>query len=196
MNLSQKLSQDFSEDCLAATSLRGKETMLDKDAIARFMLSAAEETFATMLGLQITSGKPSGEQAETAIHVERVVALIGLAGSYNGTGMISCSPALACKLASEMLMESLSAVDGEVLDAIGELSNMIFGNVKTMLEQQIGQFGLSIPTIIFGRNFWTRSFGEHWIVVPIEVNECDLDLRMCLLPNSTRSFSGLHRKHS
>lgn len=196
MNLLQELSQNFSEDSLAATCLRDKQTMMDKDVIVRFMLSAAEETFATMLGLQITPGEPSVEQSETAIHVERVVALIGLAGPYNGTGMISCSPALACKLASEMLMENLNAIDGEVLDAIGELSNMIFGNVKNMLEQQIGPFGLSIPTIIFGRNFWTRSIGEQWIVVPIKVNEFDLELQLCRSPNSTRSFSGPRRKRS
>lgn len=169
---------------------------MNKDAIARFMFSAAEETFATMLGLQIIPSELPGEKSETTSDSERVVALIGLAGSYNGTGMISCSPVLACKLASNMLMDELRAIDGEVLDAIGELSNMIFGNVKTMLEQQVGQLGLSIPTVVFGRNFWTRSVGEQWITAPVKVDECDLDLRMCISQNYNGLKHSLVRPHS
>jgi len=175
---------------------RDDKTMIDKDALARYMFSAADEIFATMLGLQIILGKASAENPETATDSERVVALIGLAGSYNGTGIISCSPALACKLSSMMLASDLRVVDGEVLDAIGELSNMVFGNVKTMLEQQVGQLGLSIPTVVFGRNFWTRSVGEQWITVPVEVDECEIDLRMCLSQNHRSLRHTSFRQHA
>lgn len=154
--------------------------MIDKGTIVQYMFSAADETFATMLGLQIIPGKASTEKPENVTDSERIVALIGFAGSYNGTGMISCSPKLACKLSSIMLTSDLRVIDGEILDAIGELSNVIFGSVKTMLEQQVGQLGLSLPTVVYGRNFWTRSVGEQWIAVPIEVDECEIDLRICL----------------
>ena len=68
-------------------------------------------------------------------------------------GSISCTPALACRICSQMLMTESTAVDEEVLDAVAELTNMIIGSVKTDLEQHLGPLGLSIPTVVFGRNF-------------------------------------------
>jgi chemotaxis protein CheX len=156
---------------------------MDKDALAGFIFSAAEETFATMLGLRIAPGDPSIGSLETVTASDRVVALIGLAGHCNGTGMIACSPELACKLSSRMLLTESRVVDSVVLDAMSEISNMIFGNIKTMLEGQVGLLGLSIPTVVFGRNFFTGSVGEQWVAVPLKVAEHNLELRMCLSRN-------------
>ncbi len=164
---------------------------MDKNTLAQFIFAAAEETFATMLGLQVIQEEASPENPALETTAERVVALIGIAGHYNGTGIISCSPELACKLSSQMLMSDYSVINSEVLDAMSEISNIVFGNVKTMLEEQVGLLGLSIPTVIFGRNFCTRSVGEQWIAVPLTVDEHKLDLRMCLSQNhnSTKSQS-------
>ena len=160
---------------------------MDKNTLASFIFNAAEETFATMLGSQVTHGEPSTGNPETVTASDRVVALIGIAGCYNGTGIIDCSPELACKLSSQMLMTDFQVVNSDVLDAMSEISNIIFGNVKTMLEEQVGLLGLSIPTVIFGRNFCTRSVGEQWIAVPLKVDEYELELRMCLSQNHSSS---------
>jgi chemotaxis protein CheX len=93
-----------------------------------------------------------------------------------------------------MLMADFQVIDSEVLDAMSEISNIIFGNVKTMLEEQVGLLGLSIPTVIFGRNFCTRSVGEQWIAVPLRVDEQDLDLRMCLSQNHSSTKQGVARQ--
>ncbi len=167
---------------------------MDNNSLTDFIFNAAEETFSIMLGLKVTHGEHSAENPETAGASERVVALIGLAGDYNGTGMMSCSPALACRLSSRMLMADLQMVDSDVLGAISEISNLIFGNVKTMLEEQVGLLGLSIPTVVFGRNFRTRSVGEQWIAVPLKVDESDLDLHMSLWQNhSSTNHNTIHQ---
>ena len=44
-----------------------------------------------------------------------------------------------------MLMAEYLAVDGDVLDAVAEVANMILGNVKTTLERSLGSMGMSIP---------------------------------------------------
>ena len=56
-------------------------------------------------------------------------------------------------MGANMLMTEASAVNEEVLDAMAELTNMVIGNVKTKLESQLGPLGLSIPTVVYGRNF-------------------------------------------
>jgi len=63
-------------------------------------------------------------------------------------------------------MAEFPAVNEDVLDAVAELTNMIIGGVKNDLERQLGPLGLSIPTVVFGRNFRTRSAGTaEWTVV-------------------------------
>ncbi len=155
---------------------------MDQDTVVKLVSGAAREVFSTMLGLSISAGQPFIEQAAPA-EAERVVALIGLAGSWMGTGMLSCSPEFACRISSLMLMTEYLSIDCDVLDAMGEISNMIFGYVKTELEALLGPLGLSIPTVIFGRNFSTKSIGsQSWTVVPITSDGHRMDIKICLTP--------------
>ena len=72
----------------------------------------------------------------------------------------------------------------DVLDAVAEVTNMIIGNVKTALEDRLGAMGLSTPTVIYGRNFQTRSAGnQEWTVVPFLLEGERMCVQMCLAPN-------------
>ena len=83
-----------------------------------------------------------------------------------------------------MLMTEATAVNEDVLDAVAELTNMIIGSVKTELESQLGPLGLSIPTVVFGRNFKTRSAGTvEWIYVRFLWDGEPLLVKMCLAPS-------------
>lgn len=170
---------------------------MDQELVVKAVCGAAEEVFATMLGLAMTSGEAYTEEnaeAEQPSEGGGVVALIGMAGgAWVGTGMLTCTPAFACKAAGIMLLAEFHAVDNEVLDAIAEISNMIFGNVKTILEEHLGPLGLSIPTVIFGRNFSTRSVGQQmWTVVPLEVGDDRMQVRIFLAPQQGRTAHVRH----
>lgn len=158
---------------------------MNQELIVKAACSAAEEVFATMLGLQITPS-PAHVEVGSSATGEPVVALIGLAGAWMGTGMLCCSPEFACKVSSLMLMADYQSVDSDVLDAVAEISNMVFGNIKTVLEEHVGPLGLSIPTVIFGRNFATKSVGQQpWTVIDINTEAGVMSMRMCLTPNSS-----------
>jgi chemotaxis protein CheX len=89
-----------------------------------------------------------------------------------------------------MLMTESPAVNEEVLDAIAELTNMIVGNVKTDLERHLGPLGLSIPTVVYGRNFKTRSAGStEWIVVRFRWGDEEMQARVCLAQRERALFS-------
>jgi chemotaxis protein CheX len=73
----------------------------------------------------------------------------------------------------------------EVLDAMAEVTNMIIGNVKSLIENDYGAMGLSIPTVIYGRNYKARSTGAgEWTVVPFSCGAEVMEIKICLLPGS------------
>ena len=161
-------------------------TPLDHAAVAASIRAATEEVFSTMLGMESTPGDYAVVR-EAPAAIDGVVALIGLAGTWVGTGMLSCSAALACELSTQLLQGDpeghRQAVDDEVLDSVAEITNMVLGNVKNVLEERLGPMGLSIPTVIFGRNFTARSMGEgEWVVVPFACGQDHLEVRLRLTP--------------
>jgi chemotaxis protein CheX len=151
------------------------------DSISR----SAVRVFSTMLNVELGTAEIAVENG-TPEPNDGVVSFIGLAGSWAGTGSLTCSPLLACRICSQMLMTEITSVDEAVLDAVAELTNIIIGCVKTDLEHQLGPIGLSIPTVVFGRNFKTKSAGStEWIVMRFQWDGELLLVKLCLAPNET-----------
>jgi len=146
--------------------------------------TATEDVFTTMLNMTVTPGEVFVEKEE-AVPSSGVMSLIGLAGSWVGSGSLACSSGFAAKIASALLMAPYQAIDEDVLDAVAEVTNMIIGNVKTALEDRLGAMGLSTPTIIYGTNFQTRSSGnQEWTVVPFTLGADRMCVQVCIAPNS------------
>jgi chemotaxis protein CheX len=150
------------------------------DELAEIIQHCTRELFSTMLGTEIVIGKTYfGE--EPATPSEGVLALVGLAGAWAGTGMVCSRAETARAMSGLMLMQEFAVVDDEVLDAVGEVTNMIFGNVKTALEEKLGPMGLSIPTVIYGRNFNARTLGKkEWTVVTFSWPGQEFEVHLCL----------------
>jgi len=59
---------------------------------------------------------------------------------------------------------------------------MIIGGAKATFEDQLGTLALSIPTVVFGRNYRTRSAGvTSWMVIPFHCQGEDLQVRFFLM---------------
>lgn len=157
---------------------------ITQDELAAAIRSATDDVFITMLNLTVQPGDVFLEKEE-AVPTSGVVSLIGLAGPWVGSGSLACSAGFAAKIASALLMTPYEAINEDVLDAVAEVTNMIIGNVKTMLEDRLGAMGLSTPTVIYGRNFQTRSTGnQEWTVVPFLLGEDRMCVQVCLGPNT------------
>jgi chemotaxis protein CheX len=168
------------------------ERVTEQD-IEQAISTAAREVFDTMLHLPLAA-----EASVMRHHIEPetfhgVVALVGVAGSWTGTGHISCSSQFAQKLAGALLMTEYDSVDEDVLDAVAEVANMIIGNVKTFFEERLGPLALTVPTVIFGRNYQTRSAGvKDWVLVRLHSGEETMDVNFCLMP-SRAHYHAPHR---
>ena len=155
--------------------------LLEPATIIAMVHRATRGVMSTMLDMEAEPGDPYRESLAPA-DTEGVVSFVGLAGPVlAGTGSLRCSSQSACQFASRFLAAEFHAVDDEVLDAFGELTNMIVGSFKHELEEHIGPTGLSIPAVIYGRSFSTRSLGaEDWMVVPFLCGKDRLEVKICL----------------
>ena len=153
---------------------------------------SAANVFSTMLGVELDPGEHSIEHGMPEAN-DGIVSFIGLAGTWAGTGSVICSPTVACRICSLMLMTDTTSVDADVLDAVAELTNMIIGSVKNDLEPHLGPLGLSIPTVVFGRNFKTRSAGSaEWTVLRFPWEGDLLTVKLFLAPSDRAPHSVAH----
>ena len=152
--------------------------------IEEAICKASRGVFETMLALPLEIEPSVMRQAIEPETFHGVVALVGVAGTWTGTGHLSCSPVFAQKLAGALLMSAYDSGNEEVLDAVAEVANMIIGNVKTIFEEKLGPLGLTVPTVIFGRNYQTRSAGvKDWVLVRLRSEGESMDINFNLMPS-------------
>lgn len=163
--------------------------MLDQELIAQAIRVATDEVFSTMLGAAIEPEEGSCGESEGGM-----MALVGLTGNWSGAGTFSCTPALANRAAAVMFMSDLAidqtAINDEVLDAVAELTNMIVGNIKNTLEHQLGPIAISIPSVIYGRNFHFRSLtGKVSANIRFRWDGEPMEIKVVLAPSSDHESS-------
>ncbi len=95
-------------------------------------------------------GDPAGLlPGGTGADGDRVTGCVHLSGAYTGSIMLQCSgPAARDAAAALFSMQPADVTQTEVVDAIGELANMVGGNVKSMLP---GPSALSLPAVVHGQ---------------------------------------------
>jgi chemotaxis protein CheX len=157
--------------------------IVSHEELVQLIHSASAEVFSTMLSMEPSPGEAYIDSGHSLLQ-NGVVSLIGLAGEWVGTGSISCTAPFACQIASQLMLAQYEAVNEDVLDAVAEVTNMIIGNVKSSLEERLGPMGLSIPTVVYGRNFCSRTAGrQSWTVVPFHAGGERLQVQLCLAPS-------------
>ncbi len=160
---------------------------MNDQELAATIREAAGSVFSLMLGLPLESGPEYRAEAGSEGY-DGVIALVPMGGSWTGSGRIICGSRLACRISSAMLMAEHAAVNEEVLDAMGEMANMIIGNVKTAIEEKLGTMILGLPTVIYGRNYRARSSGvRDWLVTPFQCGDETLDVQFFLAPSPPRT---------
>jgi chemotaxis protein CheX len=102
--------------------------------------------FQTMMAMDVqtvdTPFPPSGEL---------ITAAISLAGSWKGAVLVECGLQEAFLFTSRMIgIDVPTSLNDDVRDALGELANMVGGNLKSVLPSGVS---LSLPTVVWGVNY-------------------------------------------
>lgn len=162
---------------------------MQREQIVNAVQAATAEVFSTMLGMDVSAAPVHTDCSSPSVN-EGVMAFVGIAGPWMGNGVISCNAAFACQLCATFLMTEATGVNEEVLDAVGEIANMVIGNFKTSAEAVVGPLNLSVPTVIYGRNFTSKSVGNSdWVVMPFQCGEESFEIRVWFAPASESSVT-------
>lgn len=142
-------------------------------------LKATCHVFKTMLSCDLVRGKPYIKTGVTPDH--DVSGVIGLSGKAVGAVALSVSRNVAISATEAMLGERPSDIDGDVIDVVGELANMIAGNAKAQLEQL--EMSIGLPNVIIGDHH-TVAFpsGSTPIGIPFECawGPVGVDVGLCV----------------
>lgn len=105
-----------------------------------------EETFITILAI---TPVVKIRLVDTADEFKMpIIASIGLTGKIEGSVVLLMSEEGACKATGKMLGTEYKEVTKDVLDAAGEIANILAGVLKTKLGASEYAFDISIPTVI------------------------------------------------
>ena len=154
------------------------DTHLAPETLAAAARVSAESVFSMMLAMEVEPLEPYSQDEPKPY--DGVVSLVTFTGEWIGAGMFCCHEDLACMIGAAMLGHEVKQIDSDVLDGIGEMANMIIGNLKEQLEGKTGPLALSIPTVVYGKNFSTRTaVRAPWTIQPFQVGGHILEVRSC-----------------
>lgn len=111
-------------------------------------LSATTEVFRTMLSCELSRGQLALKKSHTPEF--EVSGLIGLTGKCQGMVVVSLGRETAIRAAETLLAQPVSGLDAQVVDAVGELANMIAGAAKAKLAEY--ELSVGLPSVICGKN--------------------------------------------
>lgn len=114
------------------------------------IIEAVQEIFSTMIMMEVSA---SGEVPTDKTLTESISGIIGLAGTHKGVLAIHLPHRVAMAITGSFLGMDVNEMNSDVEDAIGELANMLGGNVKSILSENGRDISLSMPTTISGQQY-------------------------------------------
>jgi len=135
---------------------------------------------ATRESLNMAGLKPNPTGVSRTISTRRgVSALIGFVGAMSGSLMLNCTDETACFMAGRMLQQEAKEVTHETLDSMGEVVNMIAGQVKSQLSTTELRFDrISVPSVVIGSSYFITHYrGMTTLSVEFELPEMTLGPR-------------------
>ena len=123
--------------------------------LKEFTDNSVNNVFNTMLSMEL---KQFEADSQVEVGDSRIVGSVSFAGKAVGTVRIHVTTDFAKIITCAMLDMELDEVeDEEVTDVIGELSNMVGGNLKSRFCDSGLTCAISIPSITKGSNFKIES---------------------------------------
>jgi chemotaxis protein CheX len=134
-------------------------------------LSSTKNVLETMCQTAVTANKPYLK--EDTYSYGDISGIVGMASeTVTGCMVLSFSESCILQIVAKMLYEDpKEKIDEEIIDAVGELTNMICGGARAQLAKLNSKFDLATPTMIKGKGVEISYFSEApTIVIPFSTD--------------------------
>jgi len=118
------------------------------------LIEATMDIFSSMVMMEITVKEIMTEHGQLQ---DSITGMIGLAGTHKGVLAVHFPYTVAMAITSSFLMMDVEEINEDVHDAVGEIANMLGGNVKTILSEKGRDIDLSLPSTIAGSQYSFQS---------------------------------------
>jgi chemotaxis protein CheX len=143
------------------------EASMSEESIRASIAEITKGVFSTMVMLDVVADAPLNEPVIN-FH-DTMTSMVGLAGAFSGVLAIHSPKNLALRITSNMLGMEVTEIDDDVNDAMGEIANMIGGDVKHIFSPKGADINLSIPTVIYGSDYVLESMSTaESLVMPFD----------------------------
>lgn len=126
-----------------------------KDELMQRVRKSVSDFTAICANLELEHEHPLPDPAGPA---SAVTALIAFDGAYQGMVWAHCSEPLAVRMAAGMRCDVSDGIDEGVCDAMGEMVNILGGEVKLFLSPGGRDVALSLPAAFHGNGMYCQKF--------------------------------------
>ncbi|MCK5096969.1 MAG: chemotaxis protein CheX [Desulfobacteraceae bacterium] len=141
-------------------------------------INATINVLETMAFMEVNAGKPFLKTDLVAIG--DITGLMGLTGVANGTVAVTFQSKCILAIVSNMFGEKMDEINSEIIDAVGELTNMISGQARRELEETGRSFKAAIPSVVAGpQHSITHYTDGPRIAIPFHTDSGEFTIEVC-----------------
>ncbi len=131
------------------------------------IIEATIEIFTGMVMMDISvAGEPLTTLGPL---IDSITGMVGLAGVHKGVLAVHFPKQVALDVTGSFLGMEVNEINADVQDAIGEIANMLGGNLKTILSDRGKDIQLSLPSTIYGQQYAFTSQAEvDQVILPFQ----------------------------
>ena len=113
------------------------------------ILSGVLSVLSTMANIEVKPGKPYLNKKGSA--AGDITGIIDIEGHSRGVISLSLSKSVVLSIVNNMLYEDFTEINDDIADAVGELTNMISGQARSMLSESGMSFQAGTPRVVKGQ---------------------------------------------
>ena len=133
------------------------DTVLELENYRADIMGLSESVFLSMLALEV---HPSDEPLHTDLQL--ITGAVYYAGPWKGAVLVQCNREQAREFTARLMgIPKPDEINDDVRDAVGELTNILGGNLKPILPHGVG---LSMPSVVEGYPTALRICGDNPII--------------------------------
>lgn len=141
-------------------------------------IEATVNTLETTAQVQVKAFKPYLKKAKTV--TGDITGVMEMTGDFNGSISISFSEKGILDIVSTMFGEEMTELNDEIKDAVGEIANMISGQVTNKLAETGNSLKVSLARVIMGRGLpLTHLEKKPVVALPFRTTAGEFTIEIC-----------------